>query len=111
MNFTFTGTAPAFFKIPGWLHTTVTDQSRNARAKVQPRESVMSCTRNQILEVKTPLGVTLECLRGRIWITLDGDSRDVVLDAGQTFTVDRDQRTLVMALDEATVRCTGPVAF
>lgn len=61
--------------------------------------------RSQVREVAAPMGVTVACLSGRVWITIDGDPRDVVLDPGEAFTVDRDQRTLVMALDEARFRC------
>lgn len=64
--------------------------------------------RHKILEVKQPLGVTIECLEGSVWVTLDGDSRDVVLDAGQSFVVDRNQRTLLQALDAARVRLIEP---
>ena len=38
--------------------------------------------KNKILEIKQALGVTIECLEGSVWVTLDGDMRDVILDAG-----------------------------
>ncbi|QDL55158.1 DUF2917 domain-containing protein [Rhodoferax aquaticus] len=68
----------------------------------------MQLNRGRIREVEAPLGVTLECTAGRIWITLDHDPRDVILDPGQAFVVDRDQRTLVMALEKASVRISRP---
>ena len=43
-------------------------------------------------------GDRVECLAGTLWVTQDGDPRDVVLGAGDGFTVDRDGRTLVSAL-------------
>lgn len=64
----------------------------------------LQVSRGRIYEVKAPIGATLECTSGQIWITLDKDPRDVLLDPGQAFLVDRDQRTLVMALEDASVR-------
>ena len=54
--------------------------------------------KGKILEIKQALGVTIECLEGSVWVTLDGNMRDVILEAGQSFCVDRQQRTLIQAL-------------
>jgi Protein of unknown function (DUF2917) len=51
-----------------------------------------------------PLGHALVCLAGCIWITQDGDPRDVVINAGQVFTPDRNRRTLIHALEASQVR-------
>lgn len=110
MNFTLANHTQSISSLTSWLHARMTAGSVQTRSRVHQTNPDMTFTRNQIREVKTPLGVTMECLSGRVWITLDGDLRDVVLDEGQTFTVDRNQRTLVMALDEATIRCTAPVS-
>lgn len=64
--------------------------------------------KDKILEIKQALGVTIECLEGSVWVTLDGSTRDVVLEAGQSFHVDRQQRTLIQALDTARVRLIHP---
>ena len=40
----------------------------------------------------------LTCLAGALWITLDNDPRDVVLEAGATFATDQARRALVYAL-------------
>lgn len=44
---------------------------------------------------------TIVCNEGCLWITHDGDTRDVVLDAGQSHRVDRPTRILIMALQAA----------
>jgi hypothetical protein len=46
-------------------------------------------------------GTRVECLDGTLWITQDGDNRDIVLPAGSAFVVDRDTRVLVSAVDMA----------
>ncbi|MEO8922401.1 MAG: DUF2917 domain-containing protein [Caldimonas sp.] len=59
---------------------------------------------NQILSIAKPLGTFVECLQGCVWITIDADRRDIVLAAGQTFTADRDDRSLIQALAFSRVR-------
>jgi hypothetical protein len=53
--------------------------------------------------VQRPEGVTIECQRGCLWLTHDGDPRDVVLCAGQRYTSLLGQRLLVHALEDAQV--------
>ncbi|KQT09508.1 DUF2917 domain-containing protein [Ramlibacter sp. Leaf400] len=43
-------------------------------------------------------GGTIRCLHGCVWLTHDGDCRDVVLEAGEFHVVDRDTRLVVHAL-------------
>ena len=50
---------------------------------------------------------TLE--KGCLWITMDGDIRDIVLAAGQSWTVERNGRTLLHAEAPSTLRITAPV--
>ena len=42
-------------------------------------------------------GRTVTCLSGSIWLTMEGDRRDVVLTPGASFVVDRDGLTLLVA--------------
>ena len=48
-------------------------------------------------------GTTLRVTRGMLWLTFEGDTRDVVLEAGDVFTVDRGGLTLIEAQGNATV--------
>ena len=43
----------------------------------------------------------IECLGGTLWITQDGDRRDIVLQAGDSFTFDRPGDALISALDDS----------
>jgi hypothetical protein len=47
-------------------------------------------------------GAGIECLCGRAWITLDGDLRDIVLEPGEAFVVDRKAPVMVFAFDAPT---------
>jgi hypothetical protein len=48
-------------------------------------------------------GTTLRVTRGTLWVTLENDRRDVVLETGDTFTIDRGGLTVVEAHRGATV--------
>lgn len=49
-------------------------------------------------------GTTLRVTRGRVWLTQERDHADVVLTAGDAFTIERGGRTVVEA-QEATTLC------
>jgi len=46
-----------------------------------------------------------------LWITSDGDPRDIVLSAGESHVADRDAPLLVFALEPALLRVSAPIAF
>jgi hypothetical protein len=48
-------------------------------------------------------GTTLRITRGQVWITQEGDSRDIVLGPGEAWTVDRDGLTIVEAQGDTTL--------
>lgn len=51
--------------------------------------------------VAKPRGVTIECRSGSLWLTHDGDCKDVVLAAGQAYRSERPGRLLVHAMEAA----------
>lgn len=109
MNFTLANQKRSISSVPSWLQARMTARFVQTWSRVHQMNPDRTFTRNHIREDKTPLGVTKECLSGHVWNTPYGDSRDAVLDQGQTLTVDGHQRTLVVAFDAAAVRCTAPV--
>jgi len=58
---------------------------------------------NELVKLDGARGTTLRVTRGTLWITLEHDTRDVVLTAGDTFTIDRGGVTLIEAQGSATV--------
>ena len=56
-------------------------------------------------------GGRIECTEGAVWLTHDGDCRDVVLAAGQSHMVDRDSRLVIYALSSSAVRIASAVAL
>ena len=62
---------------------------------------------DELVKLDGARGTTLRVTRGTVWITLENDTRDVVLKAGDAFTVDRGGLTLVEAQEQATVCVMG----
>lgn len=50
------------------------------------------------LRLQGACGTVLRAVQGTLWITLDDDPRDIVLDAGEQFVVDSAARLLVLPL-------------
>lgn len=57
--------------------------------------------RGNLLEMPPARALDLSCAAGTLWITMDNDPRDIVLEPGGHFQVARGKRTLVHALDDA----------
>jgi hypothetical protein len=56
------------------------------------------------LRLNAARGTQLRAVKGTLWITIDNDPRDIVLDPGESFVVDTNQPLFVMALgDRATL--------
>lgn len=53
-------------------------------------------------------GTVVSVEYGCVWITLEGDPRDIVLTAGMRFEIDRGGRTVVAAEEETWLRLTPP---
>ena len=57
----------------------------------------------ELVQLDGARGTTLRVTRGRLWITLERDLRDIVLEAGDTYTIDRGGLTVIEAQGDATV--------
>lgn len=62
--------------------------------------------RNQVLKVRGGRGHSIVCDSGSVWLTQEGDARDIVLNAGEAFTLDRRGLTLVLAFEPGAIRIT-----
>ena len=57
--------------------------------------------KGEALHLHHAFGQRVESLGGRLWLTMDNDLRDIVLDAGEGFTLDRDTDVLLSAMSDA----------
>lgn len=60
--------------------------------------------------LENALGQRVECLRGCLWITQDGDLRDLVVERGEAIELDRNGPTLVSALADSSYLLLVPTA-
>jgi hypothetical protein len=67
------------------------------------RASRIEIAANEAVSVKVTLGAAIQCARGTVWITQNGDLRDYCILAGTTFCADRGGRVVLTALDGASV--------
>ncbi len=64
----------------------------------------------QTFNLQARKGQRIECESGQLWITQDGDPRDVILQAHEYFTLDQRGHTLVSALEDASFVLSNPAA-
>jgi hypothetical protein len=64
---------------------------------------VWDLTARELVKLERGRGTTLRVTRGKLWLTFEHDTRDVVLAAGDVFTIDSDGLTLVEAQSDTTV--------
>ena len=63
----------------------------------------LELARGRLLRVEDALGATVTCQAGTVWVTQDGDPRDVLLAPGERIVLDRPGAGLLQALDAARI--------
>jgi len=71
-------------------------------------EGAMPLLRNEQLRIEDGRDLLIHAWQGSLWITQEGDTRDVLLQAGQSFRLDRSGVALVKCWDDAVVALTSP---
>lgn len=68
-----------------------------------PHRYELSLAPRGLLEIPDAAGVQISCSQGSLWITLDSDTRDIVLEAGEIFVSTEHRRALVYAFEASTL--------
>jgi hypothetical protein len=71
--------------------------------RVELNQNRLCLERNKMMKVRGGIGYTVVCHSGCVWLTQDGDTRDIFLHAGETFTFDRDGPALLQALEPGAI--------
>lgn len=76
-----------------------------------PHEGIVQLQETQHLHLRRAAGWSVRALEGNVWITQDGDVRDIVLRPGDNFVLDRNSHVLLsplMATGATRIRLTRP---
>jgi hypothetical protein len=85
-------------------------RKESAMPEVNRQYEVVSLAHQAMFDVSDASVVALRCDEGCVWITLDDDPRDIVLEAGESFETDQRRHALVYALQESTLVVRGSAA-
>ncbi len=69
--------------------------------RLRTTEHHLNLGRGGVLRLRDASGLVLHVWSGEVWITQEGDPRDIVLREGDQFTLDRPGLALVQVLDQA----------
>jgi hypothetical protein len=78
--------------------------------KLQLKSAELQLKNANLLTLDDSLDVQIDCLEGSLWITQDGDPRDVILPAGHSYRIDRTSRVMVFATADARLRISSQPA-
>jgi Protein of unknown function (DUF2917) len=65
------------------------------------RPGAIHLRKGEMLHLESRIGRRIESLRGSLWVTIDNDRRDIVVEPGAGFSVDRAGNALLSAMDDA----------
>ena len=104
LPFTPNGRAPAS---AAWALLRSLGNALPHQDRVAILKSASVCTlplgRHATFWVDHPMTRQVTCQEGVVWLTFDGDLRDVVLEAGQMHLCQSDQRLAIHALEDGSV--------
>jgi hypothetical protein len=66
-------------------------------------QNSIALERYHALSMTDAAGVEVECRTGQLWLTQDGDTRDILLAPGDTHAIQRDGLTLISAIKPSVV--------
>lgn len=79
-----------------------------SRTETLPRD--LRLEHKALYSLPDAAGLALTCHEGVVWLTVDGDPRDFVLEAGETFETPERSRVLIYALARSRVSIVASTA-
>jgi Protein of unknown function (DUF2917) len=70
----------------------------------------LNLRRQTLFSVPDAANVRIACVEGIVWITLDNDPRDIVLESCGVFTTTEHRRALVYAMEASRITVAAPAA-
>lgn len=66
---------------------------------IQIDRPAVALARNELARFDNASGARVLCTFGSLWITVDHDTRDIILSLGESFDVESDARVVLTAMD------------
>ena len=76
--------------------------------KIEFSSSGVLLAKDQTLNLPDAAGVRVASQSGTVWITQDGDPRDIVLTPGESVVLERSTPTIVQAFEPALITIADP---
>lgn len=77
----------------------------STHTKVHHQQSLtVSLQHDQLIGLEDCIGAEIHVLSGHLWITQEDDYRDIIIDRGKCFRIDRGGLTLMSATQASTLR-------
>ncbi|CAN0416004.1 unnamed protein product, partial [Phaeothamnion confervicola] len=70
--------------------------------------STITLAPGSLLSLRDGAGTRVLCRAGNLWVTQEGDLKDAVVRAGEVLTIRKSGRTIISALDAASLALYGP---
>lgn len=74
------------------------------------RQANISLEARRALTLTDAAGAEVACLTGQVWLTMDGDRRDIFLEPGDVHSIERGGLTLINAIEASVVHVDLPRA-
>ncbi|MDB5841031.1 MAG: hypothetical protein JWQ23_2983 [Herminiimonas sp.] len=87
----------------GAFHFALQSLTGAARMELDPRGKPLRLKDGQVVRLRHAQGMTIKSVTGSLWITQNGDPRDIVLETGESFVVDRSGVVLLSPIVDAEV--------
>lgn len=68
--------------------------------KLHPTNLAVVLAQGALQSIEDGRGSSVQCLEGVLWLTQQGDARDIVLEAGDKAMIERDGTSIVFALSD-----------
>jgi len=85
------------------VHKTLDSDAAPVAQRLDPAGQILALNATHAAHLNDARGWTVRALDGSVWITQDGDIRDVVISAGQSFVLDRNTPALLSAFGKARI--------
>jgi hypothetical protein len=89
--------AKAISALPRWQVACITLMQGKPNMTRHFADRPVRLNTGELLDINDGEGFTVECLEGAVWITQSNDPRDIVLNAGQSFVLDKPGLALICA--------------